>query len=204
MLACASSWALSCPQEGRQDTCGDSSGRGTVQFHIYPQNRAECSTWLLVPVNSLGKRDLRQLSLLSNETDAAIQLSASFFCGRRDSQTSGACTHHSSIFQTVFRSTQHTKAFLQCSEEPDGFKKTHFASKVAYGILINNRLIDLSPLKNLIWLLAHLLVPGKCYKRRVALDQPCRPFGDILHGPPGDHIRRRWQTEEPQGQFSCP
>lgn len=141
--------------------------------------------------------------LLSNEMDAAIQLSASFVCGRRENQTSGARTHHSSIFQIAFGSTQHTIAFLQCSEEPDGFKKTHFASKVAYGILINNRLIDLSPLKNLIWLLAHLLVPGKCYKTRVALDQPCHPSGDILHGPPGDHIWRRWQTEEPQRRFSC-
>lgn len=43
MLVCASSWALSCPQEGRQDTFGDSSAETLSNFpstHRTEQNAA--------------------------------------------------------------------------------------------------------------------------------------------------------------------
>lgn len=72
-------------------------------------------------------------------------------------------------------------------------QKTRFASKAAYGILINNRLINLSPLKKLIFVLAELFLPGKGYKTTAAFKELWHLFGDVLRGPLRNHIR--WSLE---------
>lgn len=185
------SWQCPCPQKGRQDICEEKSGKDSIQYYIFPRNRTEDSCAILVSVNSPGKCDLNATAVLSrDETDAAIQLSLlPYLWEQRHNQTSVSYTYLH--FPDHIQEHTTDNSFPPVQRETRWLQKTCFASKAAYGILINNRLIDLSPLKNLICLLAEMFVPGKCYKTMIALKEPCHLFGDVLHRP----LRKSYQKE---------
>lgn len=157
-----------CPCPGK-DICEEEWQRPQPTSHLSAD-----SSPILGSVNSLGKRDLMSLPYYC---PMRLMLRSSclcfLICGNREIPRH--LIVHTSHLRFPDHIQEHTtgNSFPPAQRQTRWLQKTLFASKAAYGILINNRLLDLSPLKSLICLLAELFVPGERYKTMAVFKEPC-------------------------------
>lgn len=138
------------PKKPRQVICEEKNGRELIKYPTFPRNRTQDISWILVSVNSLAKCNLMQRRYQPMRLMQQPSCLCFLLCGRRE--ITSIWIRHTSHLHFPDHIQEHTtdNSFPLVQWETRWLQKTHFSSKAAYGILINNRLIDLSPFKNLI------------------------------------------------------